>query len=80
MTVDSRRWTEPAGLRVYVDGTPASHQSAQGVRVVLAYSTGEVAEVQVAKVGDALVVIAAGEVQGDRDPKGHTRLRVWPTS
>lgn len=68
------------GLRIQVDGstTHPIHDDASGVRVILVLASGETAEVQVAKVGTELVVIAAGTVDQDEDQRGNTRLRVFP--
>jgi len=71
--------TEQAqGFRVYIDGDPQAHHSAQGVRVVLRDGE-DVAEVQVAKVGSDIVVVAAGLWGHTVNDRGHLLVSVAPT-
>ena len=76
---DVRREPFGSDFRVTVDPSQhALHDDAQTVRAFLRTTDGT-AEVQIARTGDALVVIVAGAVETDRDARGHPRLRVRPT-
>ena len=76
---EDRRRPFQADLRVLVDPSEHSiHDGAETVSIVLEVEGGT-AEVQVARSGPSLVVIAAGSVDRDTDPRGNARLRVWPT-
>lgn len=69
-------------MEVLVDGVqPAPSRAATSVRVTLRYATGEIAEVQLAKVGYGLNVVMAGEVdtQLRRDQRGFAQTIVYPT-
>ena len=70
---------EPAEFRVFVDGDPVPHHSAVGLRAVLVTHDGELAEVQVAKVGDGLSVAIAGDWDQATTREGHLIVRVEPT-
>jgi hypothetical protein len=50
----------------------------ESVSILLADEDGRLAEVQVARVGRGLVIIAAGQVMADQDARGFARLRVDP--
>lgn len=68
------------GMRVQVDGTTHPiHDGATGVNVTLTFASGEIAQVQVAKVGSELVLIVAGDIATDQDPRGNFRARIAPT-
>lgn len=69
------------GVRITVDGTTHPvHEDATGVSIVYRFATGEVAEVQVAKVGTELNLIVAGDVgRPDTDARGNFRMRIAPS-
>ena len=71
-----------AHVRVHVDGSHHPiHDHATGVVVTLTYATGEVAEVQVSKVGYGLRVVMAGEADtGGLDSRGHPSAMVYPVA
>lgn len=80
MTIDelAARDTNP-GFRVWVDGTQHPiHDHPSGLVARLLLATGEVAEVQVIRNGPDLVVVIGGEVEVGRDPRGNTRVMVYP--
>lgn len=68
-------------MRVEVDGTTHPiHEKATGVRVLLTYATGEVAEVQVARAGYGLRVVLAGEAaELAPDQHGFLATTLYPT-
>lgn len=69
-------------LHVTVDGTTHPvHEDAQSLKAVLRLEDGTLAEVQVAKVGEYLNVIVAGQlvIQRDANGSGVHILQVIPT-
>jgi hypothetical protein len=73
-------YTVKPGLRVYVDQSEHPiHDDVQSMGARLLLDNGDIAEVQIARVGDELIVIANGDYRFSRTPEGYARVSVLPT-
>lgn len=68
------------GLRVYVDQSEHPiHDDVQSMGARLMTEDGKTAEVQIAKTGDDLTVVIAGDNHMRRDRRGNWIITVTPT-